>query len=65
MGSFALLGVTSSTGLAYAIVLHLMQIIVTAIFGLWGMLRDGQKLSTLLDSIVNKKQVENAGLRGE
>jgi len=65
LGAFALLGVSSSAGLAYAIVLHLMQITVTGIFGLWGMLREGQKLSTILDSILNKRQVENASLRGE
>ena len=59
LGAFALLGISSGSAVAYAIVLHLVQIFVTAVFGLWGMARDGQKLSTLLDSLVNKKNVEN------
>ncbi len=59
LGAFALLGISSSSALAYAIVLHLAQIFVTTLFGLWGMFRDGQKLSTLLDSIVNRKNGKN------
>lgn len=59
LGAFALLGISSGSTLAYAIVLHLAQIFVTTLFGLWGMFRDGQKLSTLLDSIVNRKNVKN------
>lgn len=58
MGAFALLGISSGSALAYAIVLHLVQIFITTLFGLWGMIRDGQKLSTLLDSISQKKNVE-------
>jgi hypothetical protein len=58
VGAFAILGVSSSSGLAYAIVLHLVQVLVTTVFGLWGMIRDGQKLSTLLASITDNKQIE-------
>lgn len=56
MGAFAVLGVSSSSGLAYAIVLHLVQLLVTTTFGLWGMIRDGQRFSTLLASIGNQNQ---------
>ncbi len=59
LGAFALLGISSGSALAYAIVLHLAQIFVTTLFGLWGMVRDGQKLSTLLDSLVNRRNAEN------
>jgi len=65
LGAFAILGASSASGLAYAIVLHVVQIFVTTVFGLWGIIRDGQKLSTILDSILNKKHVENASIRGE
>lgn len=58
VGAFAVLGVSSSSGLAYAIVLHLVQVLVTTVFGLWGMIRDEQKLSTLLASITDNKQSE-------
>jgi len=56
MGAFAVLGVSSSSGLAYAIVLHLVQLLVTTTFGLWGMIRDGHRFSTLLASIGNQNQ---------
>ena len=59
LGAFALLGISSGSALAYAIVLHLAQIFVTTLFGLWGMVRDGQKLSTLQDSLVNRRNAEN------
>lgn len=55
MGAFALLGVTASYGLAYAIVLHLAQVLVTTIFGVWGLIRDGQSLSSLFETIFSKK----------
>lgn len=59
VGAFTLLGIASGSALAYAIVLHLAQLIVTTVFGIWGMIRDGQNFSTLLDSIKNKRNVEN------
>lgn len=56
MGAFAVLGVSGSSGLAYAIVLHLVQIVVTTTFGLWGMIRDGRSLSSLLASVLEKQR---------
>lgn len=58
VGSLALLGISSSSALAFAIVMHLNQIIITAIFGLWGLIRDGQSLSGLLASLSDKKLAE-------
>lgn len=55
MGAFAILGASGSSGLAYAIVLHLVQIVVTTTFGLWGMIRDGRSLSSLLASVTEKR----------
>lgn len=56
VGAFAILGVSNSAGLAYAIVLHLVQIVVTTTFGLWGMIRDGRSFTSLLASIKNDQQ---------
>ena len=59
VGAFAILGVTNTSALAYAIVLHLAQVIVTTAFGLWGMIRDGQSFSTIFSSLMNKKESES------
>lgn len=56
VGAFAILGVSNSAGLAYAIVMHLVQILVTTTFGLWGMIRDGRSFSSLLATIKEKQQ---------
>ncbi len=58
VGAFAVLGVSNSAGLAYAIVLHLVQIVVTTTFGLWGMIRDGRSFSSLLATIKEKQQAD-------
>lgn len=47
VGALALLGVTSSTGLAFAITLHAMQFVITAILGLIGLAQDGRSVSQL------------------
>jgi uncharacterized protein (TIRG00374 family) len=60
VGSLTILGISSSSALAYAIVLHLDQIVITAVFGLWGLIRDGQNLSSLLASLSKKKEQEEA-----
>ncbi len=64
VGAFAILGVSNSAGLAYAIVLHLVQIVVTATFGLWGMIREGRSFSTLLTAI-REKQLEEQVVTSE
>ncbi len=55
VGSLALLGISSSSALAFAIVMHLDQIVITAIFGMWGLIRDGQSLSSLLATLSDQK----------
>lgn len=54
VGALALLGVSSSIGLAFAITLHAMQFIITAILGLIGLLQDGRSL-TQINQIFDKK----------
>lgn len=58
VGALAILGVSTGSALAYAVILHLIQIVVTAIFGLWGLIRDGQNLTTLFSTLSNQKKVE-------
>lgn len=65
LGAFALLGVTTHAGLAYAIVLHLAQILVTTFFGIWGLIRDGQSLSTLFETVISKKAENHPHKAGE
>lgn len=59
VGGLALLGIPSGSALAYAVILHLVQIVVTAIFGLWGLIREGQNLSSLFSSLSGQKKVED------
>ena len=56
VGAFAVLGIPSGSALAYAIMLHLTQIAITAIFGLWGLIREGQNLSTLFSSLLKRNK---------
>ena len=60
VGAFSILGVSSGMALAYAIVLHVAQILTTTVFGLWGMIRDGRRFSDILASISVKRQVEES-----
>lgn len=57
VGALAILGVSTGRALAYAVILHVIQITVTAVFGLWGLIRDGQNLSTLFSTLSNQKKV--------
>jgi len=49
VGALVLLGIPASTGigLAFAITLHAMQFVITAIFGLIGLAQDGRSLAEL------------------
>jgi glycosyltransferase 2 family protein len=47
VGALALLGVSTSIGLAFAITLHAMQFVITAVLGLIGLAQDGHSLAQL------------------
>lgn len=47
VGALSILGISNSTALAYAIVLHFVQFFTTAIFGLIGLSREGQSIESL------------------
>lgn len=49
--ALTILGIARPTALAYAIVVHFISFAVSGIFGLWGLLRERQSLSTLFSDI--------------
>jgi len=48
VAALTLLGLDSSSALAYAIILHFAQVIVAVILGVWGLLREKQSLTSLI-----------------
>lgn len=59
VAALSILGVDSSVALAYAIILHVIQFVLTAIFGVWGMIRDGQSLGSLFSGLNLRKETIN------
>jgi len=49
--ALSILGIAKPVALAYAIILHFTSFVLTAIFGLWGLLRERRSLSTLFSDI--------------
>ncbi len=48
VAALSLLGVDSSSALAYAIILHFSQVIIAVILGVWGLIREKQSLTSLV-----------------
>ncbi len=46
-----ILGGSESNALAYAILMHFIQFISVAVFGIWGLIREGQSLRSLISKI--------------
>lgn len=44
-------GVTASAALAYAVVVHLMYLLITAVLGMWGLVRDGLTLGQVYRTV--------------
>jgi uncharacterized protein (TIRG00374 family) len=49
------LGISKADALAYALILHLMNLVLTGIFGFWGLMRERQSLSTIFSTIQLKQ----------
>lgn len=49
--ALVIVGGTESIALAYAILLHVIQFIICAILGIWGLIRDGQSFSSLMSDL--------------
>lgn len=58
VAALTLLGITASTALAYALIMHFIQFATTAVLGFWGLARDGRSLTDLFSEIQNRKQPE-------
>lgn len=56
VGALVLLGVASETGLAFAILLHVLQFVVTAILGMIGLIQDGRSLTQVKDIFSRREQ---------
>lgn len=51
VAALTLLGISASTALAFAIVMHFLQFANTAVFGFWGLALEGKSLSSLWSEI--------------
>jgi len=51
VGALKILGINETLGLAYAITLHFIQFVVTGIFGMIGLLRQGRSLGALFKDL--------------
>ena len=51
VAAVVILGGAESSALAYALIMHVIQFVVCAIFGIWGLTREGQSLSSLMSSL--------------
>ncbi len=51
VAALTILGVAYAPALAYAFLMHLIQFLITAIFGFWGLAREGKSLSNLWSEI--------------
>lgn len=59
VAALSIIGIDSSAALAYAIILHVIQFALTAVFGIWGLTRDGQSLGSLFSGLSFKKEQTN------
>jgi len=55
VGALSILKINETTGLAYAITLHFLQILVTGGLGLTGLLRQGRSLGAVFKDLQNRK----------
>jgi uncharacterized protein (TIRG00374 family) len=51
VAAIAILGGETGTALAYAIILHILQFVVIAVFGIWGLVREGVSFSQMMSKI--------------
>ena len=65
VGALAVLGVSRSQALAYAITLHLLQFVLTGIIGLYGLAREGQSIGALIGQLkLRRERADHPGQGG-
>lgn len=57
VGALTILGLNQTVGMAYAITLHFLQILVTGILGFSGLVRQGYSLGDLFRDLQNRKNI--------
>ncbi|MHB0923092.1 MAG: lysylphosphatidylglycerol synthase transmembrane domain-containing protein [Bellilinea sp.] len=57
VGALSILGINQTSGLAYAITLHFLQILVTGVLGITGLMRQGRSLGNLFHDLQNRKNI--------
>jgi uncharacterized membrane protein YbhN (UPF0104 family) len=55
VGALSILGISNSSALAYAIIMHFMQFIITGILGFYAISKQGRSLRSLFSSAQLKK----------
>jgi uncharacterized membrane protein YbhN (UPF0104 family) len=55
VGALSLVGVEPATGLAFAIVIHVIQFGCSSLFGIIGLVQEGESLSSLYQGLAAKK----------
>jgi glycosyltransferase 2 family protein len=60
VAALTLLGIDPSTGLAYAVVMHFMQFVVTGILGMIGLLKEGRSLGSVFKATQSQKELTSS-----
>jgi uncharacterized protein (TIRG00374 family) len=60
VGALALVGIDASTGLAYAVVMHFMQFVVTGILGMIGLMKEGRSLGSVFMAAKSQKEMTSS-----
>lgn len=55
VGALSLLGVNPAKGLAFALIIHLIQLGMSSLFGIIGLVKEGESLASLYQSLTAKK----------
>ena len=55
VGALSLLGVDPAKGLAFALIIHLIQLGMSSLFGIIGLVKEGESLASLYQSLTAKK----------
>ena len=59
VAALSLLGVDASIGLAYAVVMHIMQFTVTGILGMIGLMKEGRSLGSVFKATQSQKELKS------
>ncbi len=65
VAALTVFGIDQSAALSIALVLHFVQILVTSFFGIYGLMVQGQSISTLMDRIRIRRETSSEKFNGE